>query len=409
MVHPVDFLAARRLRRESVDDLPPLPVHLPRATRRRRVRTHLLFIGLPFAAALIYLLFNAADRYDVATDFTIVPLVQPGATPMPARDAAHLMNLAQNAAPGADDAYMVVDYLQSADALKTLERKIGFIRRYRGKTTDLFYRPESWPLLWRELWSGRRLPMRFEDKLAYYNLMVRPRYSITENIVTLEVQAFTPEDAHLIATTLLAMGAAFINRANDRVVHDLVAGAERQVAADERRLDDDHLKVKAWRDANSDLDPDRLTQLVTQVVQGLENSLVSARAVEALDDAATNAAQRRVARLRVAALETQIAAEQKGLAAQEQAYAGKYYEYDRLKEDIAFAKNAYQTDLAALQTFREVAAQQEIYLLPISEPNLPDKPAYPEWGLVLPLALLGGAMGYGILRMVMALGRDKWR
>ncbi|MGH6990610.1 MAG: hypothetical protein ACREE3_12000, partial [Stellaceae bacterium] len=73
-----------------------------------------------------------------------------------------------------------------------------------------------------------------------------------------------------------------------------------------------------------------------------------------------------------------------------------------------FAKNAYETDLGALQSFRSLAAQQEVYLLRISGPDRPDEPAYPQWGLVLPLALLGGGMGYGILRMVMALGRDRW-
>ena len=409
MDHTVDFPVVRRPRREpGGGELPPLPVHLSRSSRRRHILTHLGFIALPLVAALLYLMLNATDRYEVTSDFTIEPLVQPGATALPARNAGHLMNLAQGAPPGADDAYMVVDYLQSADALQALEAKIGFIGRYRGKTADLFYRPEPWLLLARQWLSGTRRPIRFEDRLAYYNMMVKPRYSITENIVTLDVEAFTPEDAHLIAATLLRMGEDFINRANDRVLHDLVAASLRQVAADQNRLDGDHLNLKNWRDANSDLDPDQLTQLVTEVIQGLENSLVSARGAEALDAVAANRAARNTAHLRVAALQRQIADEQHRLAGMEQAYAAKFYEYDRLKEDIAFAKNAYESDLASLQTFRELAAQQEIYLLRISEPGTPDEPAYPEWALILPLTLIGGAMAYGLVRMVMALGRDRW-
>lgn len=83
----------------------------------------------------------------------------------------------------------------------------------------------------------------------------------------------------------------------------------------------------------------------------------------------------------------------------ERAYAAKFYEYNRLKEDIEFAKNAYQNDLAT---------QQEVYLLRIFDPWKPDTALYPDWVLILPLTLIGGAMAYGLIRMVMALGRDKW-
>ena len=99
---------------------------------------------------------------------------------------------------------MVMDYLQSPDALKELETRTGFLRRYRGKTADLLYRPEPWRILFAQLFTNTPPEIRFEDALAYYNVMVMPRYSITENIVTLEVQGFTADDTHLIAATLLS-------------------------------------------------------------------------------------------------------------------------------------------------------------------------------------------------------------
>ncbi len=403
----VDF--PRPVQRKRGDrELPPLPTHLSRVSRRRRILVHLLWIGLPVVAALLYLTLNAADRYDVESDFTVQPLLPSAGGALPARNAAHLANLAQNAAPGAYEAYMVVDYLQSPDALKTLEQKIGFLKRYRGKTADIFYRAEPWRLaIWHWL-TGRPYDIPFEDRLAYYNLMVMPRYSITENIVTLEVQGFTADDTHLIAATLLSMGEDFINRTNERVLNDLVRNAEAQVRADETQLNADHLKMKQWRSANSDLDPDQLTAMVTQVVQGLETSLVAARSSAMLGGDQGNSATRAAAELRIKAIEAQIAREQQQLADMEQAYAGKFYEYDRLREDIEFAKNAYQNDLATLQAFRELAAQQEVYLLRIYDPWRPDVALYPDWVLILPLTLVGGAMAYGLIRMAMALGRDKW-
>ncbi|MGH6980429.1 MAG: hypothetical protein ACREFC_04410, partial [Stellaceae bacterium] len=345
----------------------------------------------------------------ITSQFTVQPLLPSAGGSLMARDAAHLANLAQNAAPGAYQAYMVVDYLRSADAFDALERKSGFFDRYRAKTGDIFYRAEPWRVLLRRWFLGSDGDIAFEDRFAYYGRMVQPRYSITENIVTLDVQAFSPEDARLIAATLLDMGEAFINRANERVLSDLVRGAESQVGADENRLNDDHRKLKEWRGANSDLDPDQLAQMVTQIVQGLETSLVAARSSQSLNNEAGNTATRLAADLRIKAIEAQIAREQSRLAEMERAYAGKFYEYDRLKEDIEFAKRAYQNDLGTLQTFRELAAQQEVYLLRISNPRAPDLALYPDWLLILPLTLIGGAMAYGILRMVMALGRDKWR
>src|SRR6185437_2856555 len=229
--------------RPGRNDLPPLPGQLSPMLRRRRLLTHIGAIAAPVIVALLYLGFNAADRYEVTSEFTVQPLLPAsGGNPL-ARDAAHLGNLAQNAAPGAYQAYMVVEYLKSPDALDTLERKIGFFDRYRGKTRDLFYRAEPW----RFVFGGGSIP--FEDRLAYYNRMVQPRYSITENIVTLDVQAFAPEDARLISAALLEMGEAFINRANERVLNDLVHGAETQVRADEARLNDDHRRMQVWRGA----------------------------------------------------------------------------------------------------------------------------------------------------------------
>lgn len=229
-----------------------------------------------------------------------------------------------------------------------------------------------------------------------------------KSLVRCEVQAFSATDAHLIAAALLSMGEDFINRANQRVLNDLVRGAEGQVRDDERRLESDHIKLKAWRSANSDLDPDELTAMVTQVVQGLETSLVSARTSEILNADQGNVATRTAANLRVRTIEAQIGLEQRQLAEMERAYAAKFYEYDRLKEDIEFAKNAYQNDLATLQSFHDLATQQEVYLLRIFDPWKPDIALYPDWLLILPLTLIGGAMAYGLIRMAMALGRDKW-
>jgi capsular polysaccharide transport system permease protein len=307
MASPLEFPRPARQRGDS--GLPQLPAHLSRGSRRRRMATHIVAIALPVLLALIYLTFNAADRYDVTSDFTVQPLLQSAGGALPARNAAHLTNLAQNAAPGAYEAYMVVDYLQSADALQTLENKVGFLPRYQGHTADLFYRAEPWRLVLKRWFDVAAVPIPFEDRVAYYNRMVQARYSITENIVTLEVQAFSPEDSRLIAATLLDMGEAFINRTNDRVLRDLVSGAEKQVQLDERRLNADHDKLKEWRGANSDLDPDQLTAMVTQVVQGLEDSLVAARSSQMMAGDG-NSSTRAAADLRIKAIETQIAQEQ---------------------------------------------------------------------------------------------------
>ncbi len=409
MDRTVDFPGTRLApTRQAGAELPALPTPFTLTSRRRRLWWHCFFIGLPFLVVSLYLLFNAADRYEASSDFTVQPLVQPGAAGLAAHDAAHLANLTQPAAPGAYDAYIVIDYLQSPDALKELETKIGFLKRYRGKTTDLLYRPEPWRILLRQAYSGRKLDIPFEDQVGYFNQMVQLSYSMNENIVTLDVQAFSPDDAVLIAKTLLDMGEDFINRTNIRVLIDMVQSAEEQVKLDETRLNQDHVRIRDWREGNDDLDPDQLTALVTQVIQGLENNLVAARAVLMQDSFAADSPVRRAAELRVAALTDQIAKEQQHLATMERAFASKYYEFNRLKEDIDFAKSAYESDLAAVQTLHALAEQQEIYLQRIYEPHRPDKPAYPQWWLILPLTLLGGAMGYGVIRMVMALGREKW-
>jgi hypothetical protein len=59
-----------------------------------------------------------------------------------------------------------------------------------------------------------------------------------------------------------------------------------------------------------------------------------------------------------------------------------------------------------VQTLRALAEQQDLQR--VYEPHRPDKPADPQWWLILPLTLLGDAIGYGVIRMVMALDQEKW-
>jgi capsular polysaccharide transport system permease protein len=400
----------RAIEPATVTELPRLPRHVSVASRRARLSRHLFFMSLPMLFCLAYLTFMAADRYDVQSDFAVQPLIQAGGSnPGAAPGATNRFNLNQaSGAPGAFDAYIVMDYLQSPDALRELETRIGFLQRYRGGTADVFYRPETWYLLAKQIVARQPLAIPFEDQLVYFNQMVQLRYSLTENIVTLDVQGFTAEDSDLIAKTLLAMGEVFINRMNERGLADMVKFAETQVHEDEKRLVGDHVKIQEWRAANNDLPPDQLTTLILQVVQGLEANLVAAKAELMQMKTYDTSPVRRAAETRVKAFEDQIATEQKHLDDLERSFSPQFYQYDRLKEDVSFAETAYQSDLAALQNLRALASQQGIYLQRVYEPHVPQKAIYPQWALLLSLSMLGGMLGYGILRMIIALGREKW-
>ena len=116
-----------------------------------------------------------------------------------------------------DDTYAVVDYIQSRDALRELN-KADYIANAYGDHGDFVSR------------FSKSFDNSFEALLKYYRKhVVSVDFDSASAITTLQIRAYTAQDAEKINESLLELSEGLVNRMNDRAANDTVRFAQKQV------------------------------------------------------------------------------------------------------------------------------------------------------------------------------------
>ncbi len=387
---------ARLLKLTPVIDLPDqgrVVEPAPEAGARRKLdlrplRGLLLFVLLPALAGAVYFGVIAADRFESEARFVIRT---PG-TQMP---SAALASLMQNAgvARGADDAYVVRDYLESRDAMAYLERKAGLREAVASEKADV-------------LW---RFPNFFTSNTQeglhwHYGRLLSVDYDTTTGVSTLRMEAFTPQEAERLTTALLEASELLINRLNERARRDAIAFAEQEVERMRQRTMAAQAKLTAFRERETLIDPSHATLAVLEGIARLSQdvALVNVQ-IRELRAGSPGGPQLVALRKRQAALEAQIAAERKRLAGDVTAIAPRIAEFEQLVLEREFSERALMAALAAVETARLEAQRQHVYVERVAEPSLPDHPAYPR-RILWSLAIL--VIAYAVFRIGKSLVDD---
>jgi len=197
-------------------------------------------------------------------------------------------------------------------------------------------------------------------------------------IETLRVEAFHPEDAKAIATTLLELGEDLVNHLNVRIRQDAVRVAETEVAVARERQVTSQIALTAFRNRELMLDPSGNALIVVQLIDHLYSQLAETRtAIVEMQAGSQRSPQLAGLQARAAALEEQIARERRRVASTSDGLAEKIAEYERLDLDHEFATRALVTTLASLEIARAEARRQQLFLVRVVEPGLADEATEP--------------------------------
>jgi capsule polysaccharide export protein KpsE/RkpR len=251
--------------------LPPLPG--PQQARRYgTIISFLLCVVVPLVIAAVYYLSIVSPQYVSEFRFSV-------------KDTSVNTNVGSNSLLAAfggggmgasTENYLVVDYLTSRQVIEDLQQRIPVI--------ELYSKPEI------DAWSrfDRSLPM--EQFVRYWQKMVIARYDQITGIATAEVHAFSPQDALLIASTMVGLSEELVNRIANRTRADAVRFAEQEVERAQERLRRVRAQLterNAGRGGNG-TDPAGQALLLDLERQIAQNMLASA--MQTLDQARTNAA-----------------------------------------------------------------------------------------------------------------------
>jgi capsular polysaccharide transport system permease protein len=389
---PSPLLADEQGRRYGNDGR--LSVRLKRsrlAGYARRHRGLLMFVGLPTLVAGVYFFAFAADQYQSEAQFVIYSS-HGGA--MQLGGLGQMLGLGEAGGSESSETFSVIDYMQSHDAVGALNQKLNLVKIFRSPAAD----PVS------RIWSANPSA---EHLLRYYTNMVTVTYKQDTGITTLDVNAFTPQDSYNIANTLLTLGEQRVNAYNDRISADTVSVAENEVTLAQNRIERAEDAMTSFREQHRDLNPELSGTADMTLIAQLQGQLAQANAQLAqMQGLSPTSPQELTVHNRIAALQAQITAQNGTLTGEGGALAPLLAQYQDLSLRLQFAQQTYTATQTALVTAREDAQKQQLFLIRVVQPNLPQTALFPKRFTIVATIFAGLLVAYGIGWLLIAGVRE---
>jgi capsular polysaccharide transport system permease protein len=303
-----------------------------------------------------------------------------------------VLSLAGGVSEAQSEALSVGDYLNSHDAVAALRANDQLVARFRRPEADLGSR----------IFSAKPSS---ELLLKYYRKHVDVEFSAETGLTTLRVRTFRPQDSYAIINALLRLGEQRVNDLNIRAYQDTLAVASRQLDEAEVAVANSQTKMTGFRQSKADIDPAGTGEAQIHLVSQLQASLAEARAQLASMSGSIrpDSPQYITAAQRVRALEGQVAAQSARLAGGGQGNIANdlgSYEGLRLRQD--FAAKRYAAAAAALEQARDRAMKQQLFVVRVVEPNVPEKSTYPRRLTIVATFFFGLLLAYSIGWLIVA-------
>lgn len=327
---------------------------------------------LPTTGAAVYYGLIVSDRYVSESRFLVRSVNKPASEGI----SSYLRDF--GIARANDDAYAIQEYLYSRDAMTAVMRRVNLRTVYTRPEGDLFTRYSPW---------GRDTDEAF---YRYFKQQLTVTKDDETGITSVTVSAYRAADAKAIMDALVALSEEQINILNVRARRDTLAQAQQTLAQAETGLTDATLALTQYRNASENVDPMKSAGAAVDRGATLDQSLamLQVNLQTMLAKAPDNPAIPAV-RGRIAALESQIAQQQGDLTGKTDGLSEKLGNYEELKVRQELAGKIYETAQAQLETARQEAIRQQIYIATVVHPNLPDDAIEPRrWRYFLTVALL---------------------
>ena len=235
----------------------------------------------------------------------------------------------------------------------------------------------------------------FERLVKYWQRMINARYDPVTGIATAEIRAYSPQDAKLVASTLVTLAEELVNRIAMRAKLDTVRFAENEVKRAEDRLKQARGALTDFRIQEGVIDP------TSSVVTGNTKDVSAVRAalialtteyaalqkgnVSASSPLAVNL-QARISATRdqLSRLESEVAKDRDGNSTLTSVVA----RFEQLDLDRQYAQSMLLSTMQALDQARAAAGSQQLYLTPYVNPALPASSTYPNRPLAVALVVV---------------------
>ncbi|MFA6205273.1 MAG: hypothetical protein WC689_03605 [Methylocystis sp.] len=329
-------------------------------------RSFIFAVVLPTFLFWLYACFWQSERYVAETRLTVRAQHEKKS----GTDAASMITklTGGGANTSSQDAFMVLNYVKSRAIVADLGGRDYMEKKFARSGIDYFSR------------LGRNA--NAEEIWKYWLSHISASVDTLSGILTVRTDAFQPKDALDVARDIVRLSEDLVNKITVRNRTDALSRAELEVTLSRQMLADAREKTLQFRNKNVIIDPSsRATSIGELLGKLMMERMDIVNALSTFSSSlSSDAPSQRLQRTRLAAIDQQIADLKKKLTDPQgaDAVSSQIASYERLKLDEQFAERLYSIAQTSYHHARQELAKQQLYLLTIVEPTLPESASYPK-------------------------------
>ena len=360
-------------------------------------RPFLIFVVLPTLIAFIYIAFIQSRQYVSESKFVIRAATEPKASGV--TDTLSIISKISGSSSTkstAQDGFVVADYIRGRTIVADIGGKDMMRQLFAKPTIDYASRLSDQGSL--------------EETWKYWNQHVSATLDTISGVVTLRVRAYSPQDALAINQDILKLCETLINTMSNRSRNDAVTRAESEIELAAKKLVEAKQQLLEFRNRNVLIDPVAKATALGEVIGKLtikrievQNNLASLST-----SLSTESPSQRLLNTQLGVLSKQIDDLKGELTGSNDSprVSAEIGEFEQLKLSEIFAQRLYQIAQTSFEKARQEAAKQQLFLVTIVKPLMPEEPLIPQVGVDTFLFFSLALIFYGIASLLIASVRD---
>ncbi|MFD1328765.1 hypothetical protein [Mycoplana ramosa] len=370
---PATARADKKFSAKSIFEMPNLSSMKKKSKVNWTAISFVLAVVVPTILTGLYFAFIASPQYEVESQFAVRGSSE---SSLGALGLSTLMGTSAQAG----DSYIVADYIHSKQVLQDMIDQLGLDVRqlYARDGIDFVYKIAGAEPL--------------DEFVSYWQDMVNVSFNSTTGNVTLQVYAFTAEDAKKITDGILLVAENLVNRLSEESRNQYIDVVNKQVQRTENRLASVREQMSQLRQTEQAIDPAALATMESSIIGSIEEQLASVRTryKALLNTVSRDAPSAKVLERQIVALEAQLAEQKARVGAGTTKKTGRNPDtasgtisdvidkFSKLTIEQEFAVKAYSTSLAGLEAALVEAQKQERFFATYVTPRLPEIAMYPQ-------------------------------
>lgn len=363
----------------------------------RLLTSYLLLVLLPTCIYLVYMVAFESRAYLSEIRMTVLAADKQQSSIASTATSVLKRLVSSTAVDTTRDSHIVLNYVKSRTIIEDLGGRAYIEKFYSKPEIDHFSR----------LPPGEKM----EEVLDYWRSRVTASVDTISGILTVKVAAYDPLDAKTIAGDIDRCGEKLINDVSLRSRRDALEKSTGEMERARAALAQVREKLLTYRNANQIIDPEARAKSLGESIAKLTTEKIDAEtSLDVLTrSGTTDSPVIRILHSKIDTYDRQIATLKASLTAPQAAgtVSSQIADYEGLKLDEQFAERVYLISQEADLRARQELYKQQLYLVTIVPPLLPEEATYPKIFANLSLLLASLSLVWAIGALVWASVEDQ--